>query len=147
MCIRDRSKANKKPEQQNGKGDDSNQAQSQNPKADQKAQQKKSDDGSQDGVGERSGLPDRNAKTEEGELGDQPSGDGLGPNKKFKESSIESQDEKFDSRYTGGGSSLDKNDVPAQSKTSIDDVTLAKPRGSKELGEQPIPLEYRDILN
>jgi hypothetical protein len=92
-------------------------------------------------------MPDRNAKTKDiGDMGEGPGGEGLGPNTAFKESEITSQDEQFDTRYTGNESSLEKNKAPAEPKTSIEDVTLAKPKGSKEKGEQPIPLEYRDIL-
>jgi hypothetical protein len=72
--------------------------------------------------------------------------DGLGANKGFKESEIRDPNETFDPRFTGEGFSLEKNDDSAQAKTTIEDLTLAKPKPSKAKGEQPIPLEYEDVL-
>lgn len=134
-------KGEKKGEKGSQGGDDSRN------KEESKEQQEQGPQGSDDGAGEKSSMPDRNAKIQDiGDMGEEPGGEGLGPNTAFKESEITSQDEKFDTRYTGNNSSLEKNKAPAEPKTSIEDVTLAKPKGSKEKDEQPIPLEYRDIL-
>lgn len=105
-------------------------------------------DGKSEGVGERSSLPDRSAtarvEDQSAEGGESASGDGAP--KTFKESEITSKDEAFDARYTGADSSLEKSSKEAQPKVSLEDVTLAKPKGSSQRGEQPIPLEYKGIL-
>jgi hypothetical protein len=91
-------------------------------------------------------MPDRNAPPREGGFSDQAPGGGLGPEQSFNESKIEAREEQVDQRFLGEGSNLEKNDEEAQARTSLEDVTLAKPRSSTQKGEQPIPLEYRDVL-
>jgi hypothetical protein len=60
--------------------------------------------------------------------------------------SVLGKDEALDSRFTGADTTLEENTSPAQAKTSLDDVLLAKPQGSTHKGRQPIPLEYKEIL-
>jgi hypothetical protein len=103
--------------------------------------------GSQDSSGSQSPEVDRSATARPGNASDEgPTGPGLGGQEQFKDVAIESANETLDQRYTGGDSSLEKNDVPAQPKTSIEDVTLAKPKPSSQKQDQPIPLEYREVL-
>jgi hypothetical protein len=103
--------------------------------------------GSQDSTGANSPDIDRNAKARPGSAEDEgPPGPGLGGKEEFKEVAIDTDNEKLDERYTGDESSLEQSDAPAQPKTSIEDVTLAKPKPSSQKLEQPIPLEYRDVL-
>jgi hypothetical protein len=92
-------------------------------------------------------MPDRSAQA----VNDEPPANGPGgdmPNIPLsgKESKVEGKDEQLDSRFTGSDTTLEENKAPAQAKTSLDDVILAKPQGSTQKGRQPIPLEYKDIL-
>jgi hypothetical protein len=79
-------------------------------------------------------------------MADGPTGTGLGDQKGFKDVEVSATDEKTDERFTGEDSTLEESDAPAQPKTSLEDVTLAKPKTSPQKAQQPIPLEYRDIL-
>ena len=54
--------------------------------------------------------------------------------------------EKLDARYTGKQGTLGKNSALAKFKTSIDDVKLARPEPVKDQNSQPVPLEYKDVL-
>ena len=102
--------------------------------------------GEQDSNGERSAPPDRDAPAQTGGLSDGAGSAGLGSNQGFKEAPIGSLKEAIDERFTDESSNLEKNLEPAQAKTTIEDLPLAKPKGSLQRGEQPIPLEYSDIL-
>lgn len=104
--------------------------------------------GSRDGSGERSALPDRNAATRTDDPnGTQPGGEsGLGGRQGFKESRIQGEGEQFDTRFTGGAAQRERNSAPAEARTSIEDVLIAKPKGSRDRGAQPIPLEYKEIF-
>lgn len=76
-------------------------------------------------------------------------GDGKSPygdKKTLKDTEVENQDEKFDTRYTGKEGEIAKNKGEARPKTSLSDVILAKPDPVKDSSSQPIPLEYRDVL-
>jgi len=73
-------------------------------------------------------------------------GQGLGDRKGFKDTEIKTGDEKYDTRFTGKDGKVGLNKSPARSKTNLEDVKLAKPDPVKDPTEQPIPLEYRDIL-
>ena len=117
-------------------------------KAKQKPSEKTENEeqGEQDSNGERSALPDRDAPAQTGGLSDGAGSAGLGSNQGFKEAPIGSLKEAIDERFTDESSNLEKNLEPAQAKTTIEDLPLAKPKGSLQRGEQPIPLEYRDIL-
>lgn len=100
-----------------------------------------------DGAGDKSSMPDRSAKAKD----EAPPSEGEGRDLSalpppVKESQIENNQEQLDARFTGGDSTLEENKKPAQAKTTLDDVILAKPQGSTHKGSQPIPLEYRDIL-
>lgn len=102
--------------------------------------------GESDSLGDRSALPDRNAAPREGGFGDQPSGSGLGPQEQFREAAIEARAEQVDQRFLGQESSLEENKNEARAKTSLEDVTLAKPKPALQRAEQPIPLEYQELL-
>jgi|GEM_PF-5694331 len=102
-------------------------------------------EGARDGTGGNSPQVDRNAKTREGGL-DGPPGPGLGEKESFKEVHIDGANETLDSRFTGDQSDIEASDLPAQPKTTIEDVILAKPKSSSQKTEQQIPLEYRDVL-
>ena len=117
-------------------------------KAKQKPSEKTENEeqGEQDSNGERSALPDRDAPAQTGGLSDGAGSAGLGSNQGFKEAPIGSLKEAIDERFTDESSNLEKNLEPAQAKTTIEDLPLTKPKGSLQRGEQPIPLEYRDIL-
>ncbi|MFM1849107.1 MAG: hypothetical protein RL417_2581 [Pseudomonadota bacterium] len=73
-------------------------------------------------------------------------GSGLGERKGFKDTEIKTGDEKYDSRFMGADGKVGLNKGPARAKTRLEDVKLAKPDPVKDPAEQPIPLEYRDIL-
>lgn len=117
-------------------------------KAKQKPSEKTENEeqGEQDSNGERSALPDRDAPAQTGGLSDGAGSAGLGSNQGFKEAPIGSLKEAIDERFTDESSNLEKNLEPAQAKTTIEDLPLTKPKGSLQRGEQPIPLEYSDIL-
>jgi hypothetical protein len=92
-------------------------------------------------------MPDRSAQA----VNDEPPANGAGgdmPNIPLtgEESKVEGKDEALDSRFTGAETTLEENKSPAQAKTSLDDVILAKPQGSTHKGRQPIPLEYKEIM-
>jgi hypothetical protein len=90
---------------------------------------------------------DRNVQAREGGFDpDAPKGPGLGRQGEFKDVRIEALDEKLDERFTGENLNPEQGESKAKPKTTIDDVTLAKPKSAPHKGEQPIPLEYRDIL-
>jgi hypothetical protein len=115
----------------------------------EKREQNSPNEGEQQGVGERSSMPDRNAqaRTEDEGGGNEAGGSDTGGPRGFKEAQITDQNESFDARYTGSESSLEKNSKEAAPKTSLEDVLLAKPKGSLQKSEQPIPLEYKGILS
>ena len=73
-------------------------------------------------------------------------GSGLGDRKGFKDTEIKTGDESYDSRFTGVDGKIGLNKAPARPKTRLEDVKLAKPDPLKDPADQPIPLEYRDIL-
>ena len=139
-------------EQGKGKGSDSKGSNSQGQEtssassADQKERTNNPDkQGEREGTGGDSPQVDRNAKAREG-APEGPPGPGLGGKERFKEVQIQGANEKLDSRFTGDQSDLEANDAPAQPKTTIEDVILAKPKASSQKTEQQIPLEYRDVL-
>jgi hypothetical protein len=51
-----------------------------------------------------------------------------------------------DSRFIEKDGKRAENKKPAKVKTSLDDVKLAKPEVLSDKGEQPVPLEYKDLL-
>ena len=141
------------PEKSENSNSDSKQAkEGSDSESSDKAKQKPSEkteneeQGEQDSNGERSALPDRDAPAQTGGLSDGAGSAGLGSNQGFKEAPIGSLKEAIDERFTDESSNLEKNLEPAQAKTTIEDLPLAKPKGSLQRGEQPIPLEYSDIL-
>ena len=89
---------------------------------------------------------DRNAAPRQGGFGDRESGPGFGAEGKFNETAIEARDEQVDERFVGNESTIEENEEEAQPKTSLEDVTLAKPKPALQRAEQPIPLEYQDVL-
>ncbi len=104
-------------------------------------------EGSQDSTGGRSPQVDRNAKAREGGFDpNAPEGPGLGGKERFQEVQIEARDEDVDQRFTGQDLNPEHGDAVAQPKTTLEDLTLAKPKSVPHKGEQPIPLEYRDVL-
>jgi hypothetical protein len=92
-------------------------------------------------------MPDHNAQSRTDDEGNGEGG-GTAPKstEKFKETHLNDSNEAFDPQHTGKDSSLEKNSKESAPKTSLEDVMLAKPKGSTQKGEQPIPLEYKDIL-
>ena len=84
------------------------------------------------------------AKEWEDSGGDQ--GKGLGGQAEFQESEIQSRDEKFDTRFTEEKGDLATHKGEATPKTKLRDLSLAKPETEREGDRQPIPLEYRDII-
>ena len=63
-----------------------------------------------------------------------------------KESQIPGEKEIVDPEHTESAGQLTKNDAPANPKTTISEVKRARPEAAKEGGSQPIPLEYKDVL-
>ncbi len=97
-------------------------------------------------AGRMSAKLDRNAAPRQGGFGDRESGPGFGPDAKFNEQAIEVRDEQIDERSVGDESTIEENEEEAQPRTSLEDVTLAKPKPALQRAEQPIPLEYQDVL-
>ena len=98
-------------------------------------------------MGGDSALPDKTEGTREMPAeGDGPPGEGIRGKKGFKETQIKGEDEKLDARFTEKAGELTLNKKEAEAKTSLSDVKLAKPEAAKDEQKQPIPLEYRDIL-
>lgn len=114
-------------------------------KQDPRTEQRKSDS-TGTGSGEQSAIPDRSAQAVPGGPGEGPPSDGSQVARGFKESEVGANDEKFDARFTGEESTNEQNKGPAGAKTSLEEVLLAKPKGSQQKERQPIPLEYRDVL-
>jgi hypothetical protein len=53
----------------------------------------------------------------------------------------------LDQRFTGDDkANPESGESAALPKTSLEDLSLAKPKSAPHRGEQPIPLEYRDVL-
>ena len=77
---------------------------------------------------------------------DGPPGAGLGGKEGFKDVQVGNTKESFDTRFTGQDSTEEEGKGPAQPKTTIEDLTLSKPKSSVDRGEQRIPLEYKDII-
>jgi hypothetical protein len=59
---------------------------------------------------------------------------------------MEAGDEKLDKRFTSEDTDSEQGEVVAKPKTTLEDLTLSKPKSAPHKGEQPIPLEYRDVL-
>lgn len=95
----------------------------------------------------KSSLPTREEaqRKREGDGGDKP-GDGLDENRAYKEQVIGEQDEKLDTRYVEKGGKRVRRKGPAKFKRKLEQVDLPKPDPVKTKNEQPIPLEYRDVL-
>ena len=91
------------------------------------------------------GVPDQDVKSGEPEFGKGGDG-GQSGSRGRSDSTLEPVEEQYDTRYTGEDSKIEKNDAPANAKTTLEDITMQKPKVAKERGEQSIPLEYRDIL-
>jgi hypothetical protein len=94
----------------------------------------------------KSSLPETNEAAQE--LGAEPGGKegGLEGKTEFRDSEIKAGDEKYDTRFIGKDGKVGLNTSPARTKTRLEDVKLAKPEAVTDPSEQPIPLEYRDIL-
>jgi hypothetical protein len=120
------------------------------PRPDEGAQKRRPPRSGSDSAGEESAMPDRQAASRSVPGGPEDdsdkAGEGLGDTQRFKESEIRDPNETYDTRFTGQGSTLERNTDEAQPKTSISDLTLAKPKSSRAKSEQPIPLEYEEIL-
>jgi hypothetical protein len=120
----------------------------------QPAQPESSESGANPGSGARSPGIDRNAKPRDydpqGDAGAE--GSSLGSGGDYKEVKIEARgDEKFDERFTGVDSDGDTaeakgGELPVRPRSSVEDVSLAKPKLAPRRGEQPIPLEYREQI-
>ena len=78
-----------------------------------------------------------------GEGGDK---EGLGDRKAYQEAVIKEGGEQIDARFAEQGGELRKNAGDAKPRTAREERALAKPEISRDRGEQPIPLEYRDVL-
>ena len=103
--------------------------------------------GSNDNTGSRSPQVDRNAKAREGGFDpDAPAGLGLAGKEQFNRVQIEAQNEEVDDRFTGADLNPEQGSAMTRPKTTLEDLTLAKPRSVPHNGTQPIPLEYRDVL-
>ncbi len=70
-----------------------------------------------------------------------------GGKKTFKDVKVESEDEKFDTRFTGKDVKLGSNKKDAKYKTDLQSLELAKPEVDETREKQEIPLEYKDILD
>jgi hypothetical protein len=103
-------------------------------------------EGSAKGSGEKSSLPKEGGEIRdvEGAEGGPPGADNSALTSRREV--LQGLDEQFDSRFTEKNSSIEKNTQPARPKITIEEMDLQKPKGTKEKGEQPIPLEYRDSL-
>lgn len=99
-----------------------------------------------EGNGEKSSMPNREAQAVNEVPGEGPPSDIPKGPLGFKESHMKGDNEQFDARFTGSDSTLEESKAPAHAKTTLEDVLLAKPRGSVQKGKQPIPLEYKGIL-
>ncbi len=114
----------------------------------QKEQQTSNTHGNQDAKGEKSRIVEGKATPRHYEEGgpDGPPGAGLGGKEGFKDVQLGNTKESFDTRFTGQDSTEEEGKGPAQPKTTIEDLTLSKPKSSVDRGEQRIPLEYKDII-
>ena len=104
--------------------------------------------GNSEGKGEKSRVVEGKATPRHYEEGgpDGPPGPGLGGKERFNDVQLGNAQESFDARFTGQDATEEEGKAPAQPKTTIEDLTLSKPKPAVERGEQRIPLEYRDIL-
>ncbi len=147
------------------KNPDQNKSQSQNPsggkdgKEGQKQGEEKGDAASQSNKQPQQNSPEQNdsLSAEKSSLG-QPgetakrfsdegdSGEGLGNKAEFKETKVGNDKEQTDTRFTSKDGNLGKNSSLAKFKTTIEDVKLSRPEPMKDQSAQPVPLEYKDIL-
>lgn len=147
--ARDPAQDSREDSKKEGKGSDdssSRQSQPSQPRDEKNEKNQRSEQGPNESSGANSPSVDRNAKAREGGLDGGTPGPGLGGKERFNEVEIPRGDEKLDARFTGQDSTLEESSAPASPLTTLDDVTLAKPKPSTQRGEQPIPLEYRDDL-
>ena len=102
---------------------------------------------SQEGESSSSGNVNRDMKPRDGGYDAlRPSPDGLGVSGKFKEVFQEASDEKLNTEHAVGPGELKKNDERAKAQTILEDIQLSKPKPSKQRDDQPIPLEYKELL-
>lgn len=78
--------------------------------------------------------------------GNGPGSGGIKGDKAFTNAEIKGDKEQFDTRYTGSETGTARRDGPAQSTRELSQVKLARPELLKDNSEQPIPLEYKDVL-
>ncbi|NLF24699.1 MAG: hypothetical protein GX589_03460, partial [Deltaproteobacteria bacterium] len=72
--------------------------------------------------------------------------EGLKGEKEFQEVKVPGQDEKYDSRFSGDQVSLQKGEGGSDYRVELKDLELAKPETVQGRVRQPIPLEYKDLL-
>lgn len=137
-----------KDPQRQGSPTESEQGDNAKEQKEQKEQQTSKTHGNQDGKGEKSRIMEGKATPRHYEEGgpDGPPGAGLGGKEGFKDVQVGNTKESFDTRFTGQDSTEEEGKGPAQPKTTIEDLTLSKPKSSVDRGEQRIPLEYKDII-
>lgn len=126
-----------------GEGKGANkEGQKQLPKTKDDSQSKKKEGSSESGSAGASISQSGAMRTDPKAQNESPYGD----NKTLKETEIGEKDEKFDYRYSDKSGEIAQNKNEAKTKTDLSDVTLAKPESSEAREKQPIPLEYKEIL-
>lgn len=92
---------------------------------------------------------DRDAKPRPGGYDEnKSSSEGLGGDpRRFREIIREAEDEQLRSDQTTGEAQIIDNKEQARAKTSLEEIALAKPKPSSQRESQPIPLEYRGVLD
>ncbi len=114
--------------------------------SEQSPSSKKDDKSEQSEVSEQSSKATKSGEAKEwnDQMGEE--GKGLGDRAGFKEAQVEAKDEKYDTRFTEkkGERAIHKGE--AKPKTELGDLKLAKPEIESQDENQPIPLEYKDLL-
>jgi hypothetical protein len=92
---------------------------------------------------------DRDAKPKPGGYDENKSTSGglEGDPRKFKEIIREAEDERLNSDQATEDAQITENKEQARARTSLEDISLAKPKPSTQRESQPIPLEYRGVLD
>jgi hypothetical protein len=92
-------------------------------------------------------LPKEQQPTREFEEGSGMEWNGAKGDKGFEESFLPQNDtDKIDTRFTGKEGEIRRNEEEAKSKRALENQKLSRPEALQGKDDQPIPLEYRDIL-
>lgn len=100
-----------------------------------------------DSPANKSSLPERQGETQEFKDGDGKQWDGPQGKVDFKDQRIDYGNEAFDTRYTGATVGSSQGDSTAPTLSTIVPRPLGRPDSITDSSKQPVPLEYRDVID